>query len=128
MSGRSSLRKVCQLIIYPLQYLLITFAEWADEDQELPGGNTHLWEAGWDDDDANNEFVKQLKKAQASKSSEKDLATNKPVEKNSKEPDQGKGAKTGTKLSPIAEAPEPDLADHEDLDGDGNTQTPKLPP
>ena len=107
--------------------MLITFPEWTEEDQELPGGNTHLWEAGWDDDVANNEFVKQLKNAQAFNSSEKDLATNKPVEKNSKESDQGKEAKPGTQLSPITEALEPDLADYEDLDGDKEYPEPRNP-
>lgn len=57
--------------------------DWADEDQELPGGNVHLWEAGWDDDDANNDFSKQLKDVLKLMVSNKSAA-NKPTEKNSK--------------------------------------------
>ncbi|MCJ1373235.1 26S proteasome complex subunit [Loxospora ochrophaea] len=35
--------------------------DWPQEDAEVPGGNTHLWEESWDDDDANEDFSKQLK-------------------------------------------------------------------
>jgi len=34
---------------------------WTEEDTQLPGGNTHLWEESWDDDDTNDEFSQQLK-------------------------------------------------------------------
>ncbi|KAF2813283.1 uncharacterized protein BDZ99DRAFT_460549 [Mytilinidion resinicola] len=35
--------------------------DWTEEDTQLPGGNTHLWEESWDDDDTNDEFSVQLK-------------------------------------------------------------------
>jgi 26 proteasome complex subunit DSS1 len=35
--------------------------DWAQEDTEVPGGTTHLWEESWDDDDENEDFSKQLK-------------------------------------------------------------------
>ncbi|KIW99697.1 uncharacterized protein Z518_11110 [Rhinocladiella mackenziei CBS 650.93] len=35
--------------------------DWAQEDTEVPGGTTHLWEESWDDDDENEDFGKQLK-------------------------------------------------------------------
>lgn len=35
--------------------------DWAQEDTEVPGGTTHLWEESWDDDDQNEDFSKQLK-------------------------------------------------------------------
>ncbi|MCJ1284748.1 hypothetical protein MMC26_004084 [Xylographa opegraphella] len=34
---------------------------WPQEDAEIPGGNTHLWEESWDDDDTSEDFSKQLK-------------------------------------------------------------------
>lgn len=58
--------------------------DWPDEEQELPGGNAHLWEAGWDDDDANNDFSKQLKHVLQRMVAVK-KATNQSTEKNSKE-------------------------------------------
>ncbi|MCJ1418501.1 hypothetical protein MMC32_004849 [Xylographa parallela] len=36
-------------------------ADWPQEDAEIPGGNTHLWEESWDDDDTSEDFSKQLK-------------------------------------------------------------------
>lgn len=36
-------------------------ADWAQEDTEVPGGTTHLWEESWDDDDENEDFSKQLR-------------------------------------------------------------------
>jgi len=46
--------------------------DWTQEEAEVPGGNTHLWEESWDDDDTNEDFSKQLKeelkKVEASKS------------------------------------------------------------
>jgi len=46
--------------------------DWTQEEAEVPGGNTHLWEESWDDDDENEDFSKQLKeelkKVEASKS------------------------------------------------------------
>ncbi|KIW91035.1 uncharacterized protein Z519_07929 [Cladophialophora bantiana CBS 173.52] len=45
--------------------------DWSQEDAEVPGGTTHLWEESWDDDDENEDFSKQLKeelkKVEASK-------------------------------------------------------------
>ncbi|KAJ4608979.1 26S proteasome complex subunit [Exophiala dermatitidis] len=35
--------------------------DWAQEDTDVPGGTTHLWEESWDDDDQNEDFSKQLK-------------------------------------------------------------------
>ncbi|KAJ9647802.1 26S proteasome complex subunit [Coniosporium apollinis] len=35
--------------------------DWQQEDTEIPGGNTHLWEESWDDDDTNGDFSAQLK-------------------------------------------------------------------
>ncbi|KAJ9602114.1 26S proteasome complex subunit [Cladophialophora chaetospira] len=35
--------------------------DWQQEDTEVPGGSTHLWEESWDDDDENEDFSKQLK-------------------------------------------------------------------
>lgn len=35
--------------------------DWPQEDAEVPGGNTHLWEESWDDDDTSEDFSKQLK-------------------------------------------------------------------
>ncbi|KAK4949945.1 26S proteasome complex subunit [Elasticomyces elasticus] len=46
--------------------------DWTQEDTEVPGGSTHLWEESWDDDDENEDFSKQLKeelkKVEATKS------------------------------------------------------------
>lgn len=45
----------------------LTCADWAQEEAEQPsgstanGGNEHLWEESWDDDDAAEDFSKQLK-------------------------------------------------------------------
>lgn len=37
--------------------------DWPQEETEVPGegGNTHLWEESWDDDDTSEDFSKQLK-------------------------------------------------------------------
>jgi 26 proteasome complex subunit DSS1 len=35
--------------------------DWQEEDTQLPGGNAHLWEESWDDDDTNEDFAVQLK-------------------------------------------------------------------
>lgn len=41
------------------------YLDWAQEDSEVTpgseGGTTHLWEESWDDDDASEDFSKQLK-------------------------------------------------------------------
>ncbi|KAJ4353351.1 26S proteasome complex subunit [Didymosphaeria variabile] len=34
---------------------------WTEEDTQIPGGNTHLWEESWDDDDTSDEFAVQLR-------------------------------------------------------------------
>lgn len=39
----------------------ILCSDWSQEDTEVPGGTTHLWEESWDDDDENEDFSKQLK-------------------------------------------------------------------
>jgi 26 proteasome complex subunit DSS1 len=36
-------------------------ADWTEEDTQIPGGNTHLWEESWDDDDTSDEFAVQLR-------------------------------------------------------------------
>lgn len=41
--------------------LIIHSTDWTQEDTEVPGGNTHLWEESWDDDDENEDFSKQLR-------------------------------------------------------------------
>ncbi|KAK3053709.1 26S proteasome complex subunit [Coniosporium uncinatum] len=35
--------------------------DWDQEDTSLPGGNTHLWEESWDDDDTSDDFSNLLK-------------------------------------------------------------------
>lgn len=35
--------------------------DWTQEETEVPGDNTHLWEESWDDDDTSEDFSKQLK-------------------------------------------------------------------
>lgn len=35
--------------------------DWTKEDTEVPGGNAHLWEESWDDDDIDKDFATQLK-------------------------------------------------------------------
>jgi hypothetical protein len=35
--------------------------DWPQEDAEVPGGNNHLWEESWDDDDTSEDFSKVLK-------------------------------------------------------------------
>ncbi|KAJ4538733.1 26S proteasome complex subunit [Exophiala dermatitidis] len=41
--------------------VLTPSTDWAQEDTDVPGGTTHLWEESWDDDDQNEDFSKQLK-------------------------------------------------------------------
>lgn len=45
--------------------------DWTQEETEVPGDNTHLWEESWDDDDTSEDFSAQLKeelkKVEASK-------------------------------------------------------------
>ena len=36
-------------------------ADWTQEEAEVPGDNTHLWEESWDDDDTSEDFSQQLK-------------------------------------------------------------------
>lgn len=38
-------------------------ADWTQEETEVPGDNTHLWEESWDDDDTSEDFSAQLKYA-----------------------------------------------------------------
>ncbi|CAA9958436.1 hypothetical protein CFE70_001974 [Pyrenophora teres f. teres 0-1] len=35
--------------------------DWAEEETQIPNGNTHLWEESWDDDDTNDDFAVQLR-------------------------------------------------------------------
>lgn len=35
--------------------------DWTQEDTEVAGDNTHLWEESWDDDDTSEDFSAQLK-------------------------------------------------------------------
>ncbi|KAF2866713.1 DSS1/SEM1 family-domain-containing protein [Massariosphaeria phaeospora] len=35
--------------------------DWAEEESQIPGGNAHLWEESWDDDDTNEDFAVQLR-------------------------------------------------------------------
>ncbi|KAF2796173.1 26 proteasome-like protein complex subunit Sem1 [Melanomma pulvis-pyrius CBS 109.77] len=35
--------------------------DWSEEETQIPGGNTHLWEESWDDDDTNEDFAVQLR-------------------------------------------------------------------
>jgi 26 proteasome complex subunit DSS1 len=35
--------------------------DWPEEETQIPGGNAHLWEESWDDDDTNEDFAVQLK-------------------------------------------------------------------
>lgn len=36
--------------------------DWSAEDTQVPtGGNTHLWEESWDDDDTSDDFSVQLR-------------------------------------------------------------------
>jgi len=45
--------------------------DWTQDDAEVAGDNTHLWEESWDDDDTSEDFSAQLKeelkKVEASK-------------------------------------------------------------
>lgn len=43
------------------QELIFWRTDWGQEDTELPGGNQHLWEESWDDDDTSEDFAAQLK-------------------------------------------------------------------
>ena len=40
---------------------MVRNADWTEEESKVPGGNAHLWEESWDDDDQNEDFSKQLK-------------------------------------------------------------------
>lgn len=40
---------------------LIYITDWSQEEAEVPGNTTHLWEESWDDDDTSEDFSKQLK-------------------------------------------------------------------
>lgn len=40
---------------------MFTPLDWSQEDTEVPGDNTHLWEESWDDDDTSEDFSAQLK-------------------------------------------------------------------
>ena len=36
--------------------------DWTEEETQIPGGNAHLWEESWDDDDTNEDFAVQLRR------------------------------------------------------------------
>lgn len=38
-------------------------ADWTQDEAEVPGNTTHLWEESWDDDDTSEDFSAQLKYA-----------------------------------------------------------------
>ncbi len=48
-------------ISFGMQLLTMWMADWTQEDTEVPGDNTHLWEESWDDDDTSEDFSAQLK-------------------------------------------------------------------
>ena len=50
-----------RLSVLYLTKWLTSCVDWPQEDTEVPGGTTHLWEESWDDDDENEDFSKQLK-------------------------------------------------------------------
>lgn len=35
--------------------------DWTEEETQVPGGNAHLWEESWDDDDTSEDFAVQLR-------------------------------------------------------------------
>jgi hypothetical protein len=39
----------------------ILVTDWTQEETEVQGDNTHLWEESWDDDDTSDDFSAQLK-------------------------------------------------------------------
>lgn len=49
--------------VSPRLILPLGSLDWPQEENEVPGegGNTHLWEESWDDDDTSEDFSKQLK-------------------------------------------------------------------
>lgn len=51
-NGQNELR-LCKMLTYVI--------DWQEEDTQLPGGNAHLWEESWDDDDTNEDFAVQLR-------------------------------------------------------------------
>jgi hypothetical protein len=44
-----------------IDMLTYLFVDWTQEEAEVPGDNTHLWEESWDDDDTSEDFSAQLK-------------------------------------------------------------------
>lgn len=40
---------------------MVCWIDWTQEEAEVPGDNTHLWEESWDDDDTSEDFSAQLK-------------------------------------------------------------------
>ena len=43
--------------------ILLSYSDWTQEDTEVQGDSTHLWEESWDDDDTSEDFSAQLKLA-----------------------------------------------------------------
>src|SRR6266480_5621777 len=57
-------QSLCAHDLLPLSTEMLTHGfqvDWTQEEAEVPGGNAHLWEESWDDDDENEDFSKQLK-------------------------------------------------------------------
>ncbi|KAJ4367310.1 26S proteasome complex subunit [Neocucurbitaria cava] len=46
---------------FPRRRRLTTELDWTEEETQIPGGNAHLWEESWDDDDTNEDFAVQLR-------------------------------------------------------------------
>ena len=40
---------------------LLKYLDWTEEESQIPGGTTHLWEESWDDDDTSEDFAVQLR-------------------------------------------------------------------
>jgi hypothetical protein len=39
----------------------LCWLDWTQDETEVQGDNTHLWEESWDDDDTSEDFSAQLK-------------------------------------------------------------------
>jgi 26 proteasome complex subunit DSS1 len=41
--------------------MIVCLPDWTQDETEVQGDNTHLWEESWDDDDTSEDFSAQLK-------------------------------------------------------------------
>ena len=41
--------------------MMLWLLDWTQDETEVQGDNTHLWEESWDDDDTSEDFSAQLK-------------------------------------------------------------------